>query len=121
MTEQPRVRRVADMRLRGPDGWLPLRVYWPAGARGAGVLVDLHDGAGDAWCHELCERTGSVVLSPTGPGPSTDDALLVLGWAADHAAELDADPRRLAVIGPHAENVASRARAEGLPPVDVMM
>ena len=119
MTEQPGAHRVADMRLRGPDGWLPLRVLWPIGTARPGVLVDLHDGAGAARCRELSERTGSVVLS-TDRGISVEEALVVLTWAADHAAELDADPDRLAVAGHRAESVARTARAEGLD-VDVMM
>lgn len=113
MTEQPGVRRVADMRLRGPEGWLSLRVHWPAGAIGTGVLVDLHDGAGDDRCRELCERTGSVVLSAGGT-LSTQQAVVVLSWAADHASELDADPANLTVVGPNARTVVRAALAEGI-------
>jgi acetyl esterase/lipase len=120
MTEQPGVRRVAEMRLRGSEGWLPLRVYWPAGSDTddpAGLLVDLPGGAGaDTRCRELCVRTGSVVLSAAGR-VSADDALVVLGWAADHAAELDADPARLAVTGDLAEVAVRWACVEGWPPV----
>ena len=122
MTEQSGVRRVAEMRLRGSEGWLPLRVYWPAGAdtetdAPVGLLVDLPGGAGaDERCRELCVRTGSVVLSAAGP-VSADDALAVLGWAADHASELDADPARLSVTGDLADVVARRACEEGWPPV----
>jgi acetyl esterase/lipase len=122
MTEQSGVRRVAEMRLRGPAGWLPLRVYWPdvAGASDdkAALLVDLPDGVGaaEARCRELCTRTGSVVLSPAGP-VSVDDALVVLGWAADHAAELDADPARLLVAGDLADAVVRRTAEDGWPTV----
>lgn len=119
MTEQPGVRRVADMRLRSPEGWLPLRIHWPVGRKDPGVLVDLTGGVDDARCRELCARTGSVVLSVTGP-VSGDEALAVLSWAADHAAELDADPARLTITGPHAESVAGAARNDGIE-ADVMM
>lgn len=118
MTEQPRVRRVAEMRLRIPSGWLPLRVYWPrtADIRTA-LLVDLPGGAGadDVRCRELCESTGSVVLCPTGPA-SVEAGLAVLGWAAEHATELDADPTRLHVTGDLADAVLTRATADGWPP-----
>lgn len=122
MTEQPRVRRVAEMRLRVPSGWLPLRVYWPrpadavVGVR-APVLVDLPGGAGaDERCRELCESTGSVVLCPCGPA-SVEAGLAVLGWAAEHATELDADPGRLQVTGDLADAVIAAAAADGWPPI----
>ena len=67
------VRRVADLRLRGDAGSIPVRVRWPrsAGPGSAPPLVvflpdlapaDGVDGADDALGHELCSRVGAVVL-----------------------------------------------------------
>ena len=57
-------------------------------------------------CRALCRLAGVVVLSaPPRSGPAEpastafDDAASVLGWAADHAEELDADPGRIVVGG----------------------
>jgi hypothetical protein len=57
-------------------------------------------GAGaEAACRTLSEDAGLVVLAvrcdPAGP----HDGMNVLDWAADHAAELGADPRRSLAAG----------------------
>jgi acetyl esterase/lipase len=107
------VRRVADLRLRGPAGSIPVRVRWP-GAAGSGsaaplvvFLPDLApadgvDGADDALGHELCSRVGAVVLcvpwASRRPG-ALDRAEAALVWAADHGAELAGDPSRLVIAG----------------------
>jgi acetyl esterase/lipase len=107
------VRRVADLRLRGPAGSIPVRLRWPraAGSGSAAPLVvflpdlapaDGVDGADDALGHELCARVGAVVLcvpwAPRRPG-ALDRAEAALVWAGDHGAELGADPSRLVIAG----------------------
>jgi acetyl esterase/lipase len=114
------VHRFADMQLRGRTAPLATRVYWPAplpasspADRRPALLVLFPGSAGDAdqadaLSRGLCSYAGVVVLTlvggPGGPGgPGTDDALgaarTTVDWAADHAAELGADPRRLVVAG----------------------
>jgi acetyl esterase/lipase len=94
-------------------------------------------GSGDAVARAVCARDGVVVLSAAlrpAPPPSTpeeeavdvvEDAVTVTGWAADHAAELGADPGRLLVGGEGggaalAAAVAARARDAGWPPIDLV-
>jgi acetyl esterase len=113
------VHRVADLQLRGSDGPLRARVCWPLrghdgrpGAllvflRDAGATHGSVDGA-EAFCRGLCARTGVVVLSASA---AFDDAAATLEWAADHAAELDADPRRLIVAGERAAGALAAALA----------
>jgi acetyl esterase len=109
-----RVKRVADLKLRGWTGPLRARVSWPA-PRGASsgppaLLLFFPDADTDAegseLAGELCERAGVVLLSialrtaPHEPTPSAfHDAVAALEWAADHGTELDADPTRLIVAG----------------------
>jgi acetyl esterase len=106
------LRRVAELRLRSRTGPLQARVAWPAPTdRPPALLVFFPDPARDAdsLCRALCRLAGVVVLAatprsgPAEPASSAfDDAAAVLGWAADHAEELDADPGRLIVGGERA-------------------
>jgi acetyl esterase len=128
----------AEMRLRGPAGPLHARMYWPNPRYGAAVpalLVYFHASgfvpgsvdSADALCRGLCSRTGAVVLSASyRPAPPHSypaafrDATTAVEWAADHAAELDADPGQLLVAGEGAGGnlaaaVALHARDRGWP------
>lgn len=112
-------RRVADLQLRGSSGWLRPRLHWPVPPVGAAALL-VAFGVPGATCSSLCARTGVVVLAVDLVG--LDDATSVLGWAADHARELDADPGALLVAGAGpgtalARDVTRRARESGWPPV----
>jgi acetyl esterase/lipase len=138
-TTEPRssgtgVRRVADLRLRGPAGSTPVRVRWPrtpASDPAPPLVVLLPDlaaadgveRADDELAHELCSRIGAVVLcipwAPRRPG-ALDRADAALVWAADHGGELGADPGRLVVAGRGAGAAAAavlalRARDRGWP------
>jgi acetyl esterase/lipase len=107
-----RLQRIAELRLRSSRGPLAARVAWPATAEPAPpLLVFFPDPERDAssLCRALCGLAGVVVLSAaprSGPdepeSTAFDDAAAVLGWAADHAQELDADPGRLIVGGERA-------------------
>ena len=130
------VSRVADLRLRGDAGSIPVRVRWPraAGSGSASPLVvflpdlapaDGVEGTDDALGHELCSRVGVVVLcipwAPRRPG-ALDRAEAALVWAADHGEEIGADPRRLVIAGRGAGAAAAavlalRARERGWPPI----
>lgn len=122
--------RVADLQLRGQSGPLRTRVHWPPAA-GAPVrpplLVVLPAGGDDDMWATVAALAGVVVLTVTDARLTrlTDAAALVEAttatqWAADHAAELNADPRRLLVGGVArgawlAAAVALRARDDGWP------
>jgi acetyl esterase/lipase len=97
--------RVAELRLRSRAGTLGAHVAWPAHAeRPPALLVYFPDP--ERAPETLARPAGVVVLTAAvRSAPSDldatafDDAAAVLGWAADHAAELDADPDRLLVGG----------------------
>jgi hypothetical protein len=124
---RPSAHRVADMQLRGRVAPLATRLYWPAPYADTRVGMDVAwppallvvlpsvGAAGDAervdvLSHGLCASAGVVVLTllrlPNGHGDDAvvdtgalRDAGTALGWAADHAAELGADPGRLVIAG----------------------
>ena len=126
--------RWPSLRIPGPGGDLPLRLYRPASQRplpallyffgGGWVLgsIDTADGVGRA----LANASGALVvvpgyrLAPEHPFPAAvDDCYAALRWVAGHAAEIGADPARLAVGGDSAGgNLAAAvtllARADGL-------
>lgn len=126
---------VEDRAVPGTGGNIPVRVYRPEGAEVAPVVVWYHGGGWvigsldtvDATARKLCARAGVVVVSvdyrlaPEHPYPAgPDDAWAALTWVAGHAAEIGADPFRLAVGGDSAGGnlaalVAIRARDEGAP------
>jgi acetyl esterase/lipase len=110
---------VRDVRIRGAASDLPARVYTPQAATaddggkpplivywhgGGWVIADLdtYDGGARA----LARETGAVVLSchyrqaPEHKFPAAhEDALAAYAWAVEHAQELGADGRRVAVAG----------------------
>jgi acetyl esterase len=108
------VASAADRTIPGPGGPLGLRVYTPRGAGPFPLLVFFHGGGfvacdldtHDALCRNLCAGAGCVVasvdyrLAPEHRFPAApDDCLAATRWAAEHAAELGADPARVAVAG----------------------
>ncbi|GCB52176.1 hypothetical protein SNL152K_9532 [Streptomyces sp. NL15-2K] len=116
-----------------PD--VPVRIYRPNGARG--TIIWLHGGAwvmGDLdtdrhFSARLAAGAGTVVISvdyrrsPEHRFPAAlDDTYAVLTWTAEHAAELDIDPNRIAVGGHSAgaglaAAVALRARDQQGPAI----
>jgi len=110
------VARVHQLRVPGADGPLPARHYRPPAA-GPGphpLLVFFHGGgfvAGDLETHDepcrlLSRHAGAHVLAvayrlaPEFPFPAAvEDAYAAVQWALAHAAELGADPARVAVGG----------------------
>jgi acetyl esterase/lipase len=117
------------------DTDVAVRIYRPHPAQGA--IVWLHGGGfvmGDLDTEHpaatrLADGSGAVVISvgyrraPEHRFPAApDDAYAVLAWTAEHAAELDIDPGRIAVGGHSAgagiaAAVALRARDEQGPPI----
>jgi acetyl esterase len=126
---------IADRAIPGLAGDLPIRIYNPEGVgpfpllvyfHGGGFVVGSIDGA-DLICRALCWGAGCIVVSvgyrlaPEHTFPAApDDCLAATRWAALHAAELGADPARLAVAGDSAGGnlaavTALRIRDEGGP------
>src|SRR5712691_2990426 len=126
---------VRDKAIDGPGGPLRVRIYTPPGTGPFPLLVFFH-GSGfvlcsldthDGMCRNLCAGTACVVasvdyrLAPEYKFPAgIEDCLHATRWAAASAAELGADPTRIAVAGDSAgANMAAvtalRARDEGGP------
>ena len=113
-TAEP-VDRIDDRRIPGPGGHeIPIRVYHPRDRGPLPVLVWFHGGGWtigsldthDNTCRSLTNGVGCVVVSvdyrlaPEHKFPAAvDDALAATQWVADHAAEVDGDPSRIAVAG----------------------
>jgi acetyl esterase len=129
---------VRGLQIPGPAGMLPARHYDP-GVGGAAPLIVFYHGGGhvigsldthDQPCRILCRHAGAHVVSveyrkaPEDPFPAAaDDAIAAFNWIAARAAELGADPARLAVAGDSAGgNLAAvvagiAARSDGPAPV----
>lgn len=104
-----------DLQIDGAAGKIPARLYTPAGAAATTpLLVYFHGGGfviGDLETHDgHCRRMASFAgirvlavdyrLAPEFPFPAShDDAVAATRWAFDHAAEIGADPARIAVGG----------------------
>ena len=135
-TRADAVASVADRSIPGPAGPLGLRVYAPRGGTGPFPLLVFFHGGGfvvcdlgthDALCRNLCAGAGCAVasvdyrLAPEHRFPAApDDCLSATRWAGEHAAELGADPARVAVAGDSAGGTlaavtALRVRDEGGP------
>ena len=125
---------VADLEVPTPDGPLAARHYAPEEPGGPHPLVVYFHGGGfvigdldvyDQSCRLLCRHAGVHVLSvdyrlaPEHPFPAAvDDAAAAFDWAHAHAAELGADPARVAIGGDSAGGnlAAVTAREAGTRP-----
>ena len=138
--ELPDIARVEARTIPGPDGApdLPVRVYRPRLDAAPLPLVVFFHGGGwvlcdldthEITCRQLANGTDAVVVSvdyrlaPEHRFPAAvEDAYAATTWAHAHAAELGADPTRLAVAGDSAGgNLAAAvplmARDRGGPPI----
>ena len=108
------VARIVQRSIRGPAGWIRLRIYWPEGAGPHPAMVYLHGGGwvggsidgSDGFCRRITNVARAVVisvdyrLSPETKFPGAlDDTMAVLSWTRDAAAELNVDPGRIGVGG----------------------
>ena len=129
--------RVEDRRIPGPDGELPIRVYWPARAGRQPILVYYHGGGfrlgdldtHDPICRELAARSGAIIVSvgyrlvPEHVYPAAvDDSYAALEWVHAHADDIGGDAARLAVGGDSAGGnlaaaVSLKARDLAGPPI----
>lgn len=131
------VQHIRDLRIPGPGGAIPLRLYTPAGNGPFPVLVYFHGGGWvfgsvethDSICRSLANRAGCLVasvdyrLAPEHKFPAAvEDCYAATQWVSTQAATLQADPARMAVGGDSAGAnlaavVALLARERGTPPL----
>jgi len=99
----------------GPDDRIPVRLYRPVAVKGAlPVMVFFHAGGyvfgsietHESFCRLMTRETECLVLSvgyrlaPEYKFPAAhEDVYAATLWASEHAAEMGADPHRLAVAG----------------------
>jgi acetyl esterase len=134
MISAPTMDSVDDRWIPTPDGQLKVRVYVPQQRSGV-TVVWLHGGgwvvgdieAAHAESARIADESGAVLVSvdyrlaPEHPYPAgPNDCFAALGWAAEHIADLGADPDRLVVGGISsggnlAALAAQRALREGAP------
>ncbi|HMH53591.1 MAG TPA: alpha/beta hydrolase [Candidatus Acidoferrum sp.] len=112
----PPLARIEDIRIPGPAGALPARLYDASGERNAArpVVLYFHGGGwvqGDlethhGLCARIAQRSGALVialdyrLAPEHPFPAAvDDCLAAYRWLRAQARELGVDPARIAVAG----------------------
>lgn len=140
METKESIHRSRDQRIPGPGSDIPIRIYWPREAKSAElfpVLLWFHGGGfvigdldtHDSACRLLANQADCIVvavgyrLAPESKFPAAvDDSHAALRWVALHAAEIGADPKRIAVGGDSAGAnlatvVAILARDEGHPKI----
>jgi acetyl esterase len=117
-----------DLTVPTPQGNVPVRLYRASAAAGRPrpLLVWLHGGGwvigdldtADPTARDLALQTGALVasvdypLAPEHSFPAAPEAChAVASWLADHAAELGADPARIAVGGDSAGGNLAAATA----------
>jgi acetyl esterase len=104
---------VENLRVPGPNGEIPVRVYTPETRSGAGIVyfhgggwvvcdLDTHD----VPCSAIAHRAGAVVvavdyhLAPEHKFPAAvEDAWAALHWVAANSSRLGIDPNQLCVCG----------------------
>ena len=134
----PKVAEVGVRTIPGPAGAIPVRVYAPLGVAPdpAPPLIVFYHGGGwvvgsltshDPECRALANAAGAVVmavdyrLAPEHKFPApVEDCWAACRWAAANAAEIGADPSRIAVCGDSAGGnlaavIAQLAAREGGP------
>jgi acetyl esterase len=108
------VAEVRDVAVPSPCGAVPLRVYRPDGEGPLPLVAYVHGGGWmlgsvesfDSVVRALANAAGAVVasieyrLAPEHPFPAgLDDVRCAVRWLAANAADLGADPERLAIAG----------------------
>jgi len=132
----PALARIEDMKIPGPAGAIPARVYDAVSGGGPRpALVYFHGGGwvqGDlethhGLCARIAQRAGIVVvaidyrLAPEAKFPAAvEDCLAAYRWIREHGRELGVEPARVAVGGDSAGGnlsavVSQLATGAGLP------
>lgn len=137
--------RVEDRVIDGPQGVVPIRIYWPPSDpdnsiappvvlyfHGGGFVMgdlDTHDGS----CRQHAVAADAIVVSvdyrlaPEHPYPAAiEDAWAATLWVTDHGSAMGADTTRLAVAGDSAGGtiaavIAQRARDNAGPPISFQL
>ena len=137
----PAIRTSIEMRIPGPAGLLPARLYMPEGEGTPGLLVYFHGGGHvignlfthDATARSLCHHGACAVLSveyrkaPEHVFPAAvDDCYAALLWAAGNLGRQGIDTGRIAVGGDSAGGnlaavVAIMARDEDGPAIRLQL
>ncbi len=106
--------KVEDLRLNGPDGAIPIRIYWPERLEPSPALVYFHGGGWvvcdldthDVICRAIARRSGAVVVSvdyrlaPEHKFPAAViDCYAATRWVSENAERLGIDPLRISVGG----------------------
>src|SRR5262249_10445159 len=106
--------QVFDRTIPGPDGEIPVRVFRPSDETALPLIIWFHGGGfvtgdldtPDQLGRMLAHDVNAVVitpdyrLAPESKFPAAaDDCLATYEWALAHAAELGADPKRIAIGG----------------------
>jgi acetyl esterase len=135
------VNRVEDRSIPGPEGDIPIRLYYPAGDAPFPVLVYFHGGGwviGDldthhGFCHALAKTGDCLVvavdyrLAPEHRYPAAvEDAYAATKWVAENTELIQADPDRFAVCGDSAGGhlaavVSLMARDRNGPRIDLQI
>ncbi len=112
--EKREVARTEDQVIAGPEGNIPVRVYWPSEEKNLPVLVYYHGGGfvigtletHDPLCRELAMTSDAIVVSvdyrlaPEHPYPAApNDCYNAFCWVAENADALGGDPNRIAIGG----------------------
>lgn len=111
----PEVHEVMDMEAAGPDGPIPVRIYWPREAEGPLPALVWNHGGGwsvgsiegaDSTARRLCNLADCVVISvgyrlaPEDPFPAAvDDVYAIAVWTVQNAPRMNIDPARVAIGG----------------------
>ena len=108
------VANVANLRIPGPAGEIPIRVYTPEGKGPFPVLVYFHGGGWvicnldthDSLCRHIVNRASCAVVSvdyrlaPEYKFPAAaDDAFAATRWIAENGGDINVDPARIAAGG----------------------
>ena len=127
--------RIENLKIPGPHGDIPARLFAPGTAPGLPILVYFHGGGWvlgdldthDGTCRSLAKLIDGIVISvdyrlaPEHKFPvALDDCYAAALWAVENAASIGGDPRRVAVGGDSAGGnlsacVALKSRDEGKP------
>lgn len=112
--DRDQVANTRDYRLAGPDGDLPVRVYWPEGEGPFPIVTWFHGGGfvigdiegSDPLCRAIANEAESIVVSveyrlaPEHPFPAgLEDCYAATEWAAENADSLGGRPDQVAVGG----------------------
>jgi acetyl esterase len=110
----PEVYKVENLRIPGPGGEIPVRVYIPSAGGPFPALMEFHGGgfvfggidSYDGNCRRLCVGAGCVVvnvdyrLAPENKFPaSPEDCYAATKWVVDNASSINVDPTRVATGG----------------------